>query len=246
MIFVVNLTANSSSFKLNLSLLAIACLSGIFFLRNEKNKTNKLLELSLFKNEQFLKLLSAFFLLQYSSLSMSYLIPNVLQILFNQSPSLAGILISPTTVIDALLSVVAGIIYDKTTPRLPIISGCIIVGLTFFCAMLITPNIVGLIVIYMSFMVGISLSYSNIMTFSLSQLPVNLRNDGNAIYMTVQSYSGAVGIALASSIISFMQEQRATVIIGTKQGLEINFWLLFLVAMVTLLLCLITLKNKAH
>lgn len=84
------------------------------------------------------------------------------------------------------------------------------------------------------------------MTFSLSQLPVNLRNDGNAIYMTVQSYSGAVGIALASSIISFMQEQRATVIIGTKQGLEINFWLLFLVAMVTLLLCLITLKNKAH
>ncbi|KZU93173.1 hypothetical protein Lp19_2613 [Lactiplantibacillus plantarum] len=29
---------------------------------------------------------------------------------------------------------VAGIIYDKTAPRLPIISGCIIIGLTFLGA----------------------------------------------------------------------------------------------------------------
>ncbi|WP_415625250.1 MFS transporter [Oenococcus sp.] len=242
LMFVVNLTANSSSIQLNLSLLGVACLSGMIFLHSEKNKSNQLLALSLFKNKQFVRLLSAFFLLQFSSLSMSYLIPNVLQILFHQSPSLAGILVAPAAVINALLSVAAGMIYDKTTPRLPIISGCAVIGLTFLYAVLITPDISRLIVIYMFFMVGLSLSYSNIMTFSLSQLPVNLINDGNAIYMTAQSYSAAVGIAISSSIISLMQAQRGNLLLGTRQGLEINFLILFLVAIFTLLLCLVSLK----
>ena len=175
---------------------------------------------------------------------MSYLIPNVLQILFAQSPGLAGFLIAPAAVIDAVLSVVAGIFYDKTAPRLPIISGCTIIGLTFLGANLFTPSIGGLILIYMLFMVGLSFSYSNIMTYSLSQLPASLVNDGNSIYMTVQAYSGAVGIAISSSIVSLLQKQQKSVIFGTRWGLSINFLILLLVAVLTLFLCLIALRNK--
>ncbi len=244
LMFIVNLTANSSSFKLYLFLLGTAFFSGLLFLLNEKHKSHRLLELSLFKNKRFLQLLSAFFLLQFSSLSMSYLIPNVLQILFAQSPGLVGFLIAPAAVIDAVLSVVAGIIYDKTAPRLPIISGCIIIGLTFLGANLFTPSIGGLVLIYMLFMVGLSFSYSNIMTYSLSQLPAGLVNDGNSIYMTVQAYSGAVGIAISSSIVSLLQKQQGSVISGTKWGLAINFLILFFVAVFTISLCLIALRNK--
>ncbi|EFO70646.1 hypothetical protein HMPREF9211_1533 [Lactobacillus iners LactinV 01V1-a] len=210
----------------------------------KKNKSHKLLELALFKNKRFLQLLSAFFLLQFSSLSMSYLIPNVLQILFDQSPGLVGFLVAPAAVIDAVLSVVAGIIYDKTTPSLPIISGCTIIGLTFLGANLFTPSIGGLVLIYMLFMVGLSFSYSNIMTYSLSQLPAGLVNDGNSIYMTVQAYSGAVGIAISSSVISLLQKQQGSIISGTKLGLSINFLILFFVAVFTISLCLVALRNK--
>lgn len=244
LMFIVNLTANSSSLKLNLILLGTVFFSGLLFLLNEKNKSHKLLELALFKNKRFLQLLSAFFLLQFSSLSMSYLIPNVLQILFDQSPGLVGFLIAPAAVIDAVLSVVAGIIYDKTTPSLPIISGCTIIGLTFLGANLFTPSIGGLVLIYMLFMVGLSFSYSNIMTYSLSKLPAGLVNDGNSIYMTVQAYSGAVGIAISSSVVSLLQKQQGSVISGTKLGLSINFLILFFVAVFTISLCLIALRNK--
>ena len=244
LMFIVNLTANSSSLKLNLILLGTVFFSGLLFLLNEKNKSHKLLELALFKNKRFLQLLSAFFLLQFSSLSMSYLIPNVLQILFDQSPGLVGFLVAPAAVIDAVLSVVAGIIYDKTTPSLPIISGCTIIGLTFLGANLFTPSIGGLVLIYMLFMVGLSFSYSNIMTYSLSKLPAGLVNDGNSIYMTVQAYSGAVGIAISSSIISLLQKQQGSIISGTKLGLSINFLILFFVAVFTISLCLIALRNK--
>lgn len=244
LMFIVNLTANSSSLKLNLILLGTVFFSGLLFLLNEKNKSHKLLELALFKNKRFLQLLSAFFLLQFSSLSMSYLIPNVLQILFDQSPGLVGFLVAPAAVIDAILSVVAGIIYDKTTPSLPIISGCTIIGLTFLGANLFTPSIGGLVLIYMLFMVGLSFSYSNIMTYSLSKLPAGLVNDGNSIYMTVQAYSGAVGIAISSSVISLLQKQQGSIISGTKLGLSINFLILFFVAVFTISLCLIALRNK--
>ena len=244
LMFIVNLTANSSSLKLNLILLGTVFFSGLLFLLNEKNKSHKLLELALFKNKRFLQLLSAFFLLQFSSLSMSYLIPNVLQILFDQSPGLVGFLVAPAAVIDAVLSVVAGIIYDKTTPSLPIISGCTIIGLTFLGANLFTPSIGGLVLIYMLFMVGLSFSYSNIMTYSLSKLPAGLVNDGNSIYMTVQAYSGAVGIAISSSVISLLQKQQGSIISGTKLGLSINFLILFFVAVFTISLGLIALRNK--
>lgn len=244
LMFIVNLTANSSSLKLNLILLGTVFFSGLLFLLNEKNKSHKLLELALFKNKRFLQLLSAFFLLQFSSLSMSYLIPNVLQILFDQSPGLVGFLVAPAAVIDAVLSVVAGIIYDKTTPSLPIISGCTIIGLTFLGANLFTPSIGGLVLIYMLFMVGLSFSYSNIMTYSLSKLPAGLVNDGNSIYMTVQAYSGAVGIAISSSVVSLLQKQQGSIISGTKLGLSINFLILFFVAVFTISLCLIALRNK--
>lgn len=244
LMFIVNLTANSSSLKFNLILLGTVFFSGLLFLLNEKNKSHKLLELALFKNKRFLQLLSAFFLLQFSSLSMSYLIPNVLQILFDQSPGLVGFLVAPAAVIDAVLSVVAGIIYDKTTPSLPIISGCTIIGLTFLGANLFTPSIGGLVLIYMLFMVGLSFSYSNIMTYSLSKLPAGLVNDGNSIYMTVQAYSGAVGIAISSSVVSLLQKQQGSIISGTKLGLSINFWILFFVAVFTISLCLIALRNK--
>ncbi|QIH23458.1 MFS transporter [Lactobacillus iners] len=244
LMFIVNLTANSSSLKFNLILLGTVFFSGLLFLLNEKNKSHKLLELALFKNKRFLQLLSAFFLLQFSSLSMSYLIPNVLQILFDQSPGLVGFLVAPAAVIDAVLSVVAGIIYDKTTPSLPIISGCTIIGLTFLGANLFTPSIGGMVLIYMLFMVGLSFSYSNIMTYSLSQLPAGLVNDGNSIYMTVQAYSGAVGIAISSSVISLLQKQQGSIISGTKLGLSINFLILFFVAVFTISLCLVALRNK--
>lgn len=244
LMFIVNLTANSSSLKFNLILLGTVFFSGLLFLLNEKNKSHKLLELAVFKNKRFLQLLSAFFLLQFSSLSMSYLIPNVLQILFDQSPGLVGFLVAPAAVIDAVLSVVAGIIYDKTTPSLPIISGCTIIGLTFLGANLFTPSIGGLVLIYMLFMVGLSFSYSNIMTYSLSKLPAGLVNDGNSIYMTVQAYSGAVGIAISSSVVSLLQKQQGSIISGTKLGLSINFLILFFVAVFTISLCLIALRNK--
>ncbi|KZU93174.1 hypothetical protein Lp19_2614 [Lactiplantibacillus plantarum] len=46
--------------------------------------------------------------------------------------------------------------------------------------------------------------------------------------MTVQAYSGAVGIAISSSIVSLLQKQQGSVISGTKWGLAINFLILFL------------------
>ncbi len=62
--------------------------------------------------------------------------------------------------------------------------------------------------------------------------------------MTVQAYSGAVGIAISSSVVSLLQKQQGSIISGPKVGLSINLLILLFVAVFTISLCLIALRNK--
>ncbi|MGO2853464.1 MAG: MFS transporter, partial [Tetragenococcus koreensis] len=66
------------------------------------------------------------------------------------------------------------------------------------------------------------LSYSNIMTLSLSKLPRTMIDDGNSIYMTAQSYAGSLGIALSASIMGLMQGEYVSLMKGTLAGYKTN------------------------
>ncbi|MEB3365590.1 hypothetical protein SDC49_25260 [Lactobacillus sp. R2/2] len=80
--------------------------------------------------------------MQLMSLSMSFLIPNILQTAFEQTTATAGLLVLPAAIIDALVSAFAGIIYDKVNQKLPIIFGVAIILLTFIITIIVqcTPS----------------------------------------------------------------------------------------------------------
>lgn len=223
-------------------LLLFAVVSLIIFIVIDSNKAHPLLDLKLFKLASFDLFLVSFFLLQFMSLSMSYLIPNVLQIAFNQTASVAGMLVLPAAVTDALGAVLAGYIYDRTSPKLPILGGAILIVTTFILTMFIRVNPIVLMWFYTIFMIGLGLSYANIMTKSLSSLPKQFNvDDGNAIFMTAQAYSGALGIAVSASVLSLFQNssQKALIVKETLNGLNANFGLLTATAVVVigLLVC---------
>lgn len=212
--------------------------SASFFIYIEKRKPHPILDITLFKKWHFDLSLIAFSLLQVISLSMSFLVPNVLQLAFKQPTAIVGLLILPAAIVDAVVAAMAGIIYDKVNPRLPIVLGVGIVSITFLSAQVIKPSTLSLVLIYVAFMVGLGFSYSNIMTLSLTQLSSTSTNDGNAIYMTVQSYSGAIGTALAASLLAVKQTGTISQKQGTLNGLELNFDVLLIITL-TVLTCII-------
>ncbi|WEV50848.1 MFS transporter [Lactobacillus sp. ESL0731] len=238
LLLVVSVTSSGTNWLWQLLLLIIAVISLMLFIKYEQSKAVKLLDLSLFKRPTFVTFLSAFFLLQLLSLAMSYLIPNVLQLAFKESTAATGLLVLPAAFVDAVLSAVAGLIYDRVSHRLPIIVGTGIIVLTFGLANILTPSVILLAVMYVMFMIGLGLSYSNIMTLSLAQLPESVVDDGNAIYMTAQSYSGAIGTALAASLLTMTQKGDAALAVGTLQGLKLNLAVFLLLALVVFFLCI--------
>ena len=185
------------------------------------------------------------------SLSMSFLIPNVLQTAFEQTTATAGLLVLPAAIIDALVSAFAGIIYDKVNQKLPIIFGVAIILLTFIIANFLNPSTANMAFIYISFMFGLGLSYSNIMTFCLSNITTDLKNDGNVIFMTAQSYSGAIGTALTASLLTLAQTGLKNKKLAALKGLKLNYDVLLalsFIVIVCILVCFIftRLKNKAY
>lgn len=243
LLLVVSVTSNELNWFWQLLLLIIAVISLVLFIKCEQHKSIKLLDLSLFQNKTFMLFLSAFFLLQLLSLAMSYLIPNVLQLAFKKSTATTGLLVLPAAVVDAVMSAIAGLIYDRVSHKLPIIVGTGIIVLTFGIANLLIPSVILLAIMYIVFMIGLGLSYSNIMTLSLAQLPEQVMNDGNAIYMTAQSYSGAVGTALAASLLAVMQKESIGVTMGTLQGLKLNLVVFLVLSLIAFFLCSLSLSK---
>jgi len=160
------------------------------------------------------------------------------------------LLVLPAAITDAVVSAFAGIIYDKINQKLPIIFGVVIILLTFIIANFLNPNTTNMAFIYISFMFGLGFSYGNIMTFCLSHIPTDVKNDGNVIFMTAQSYSGAIGTALTASLLTLAQTGLKNKKLATSKGLKLNYDVLLalsFIVIVCILVCFIftRLKNKS-
>ena len=62
-----------------------------------------------------------------------------------------------------------------------------------------------LIKLHMVFTLGQGFSSGNIMVHGLSQLPLQYKADGNAIFNTMQQLAGAIGTAVVATIVSSPQ-----------------------------------------
>jgi DHA2 family lincomycin resistance protein-like MFS transporter len=232
------ITAHEYANLTNLIFLILFVVTLTVFVRIETNRNEPLLRLEVFKQKKFLVFLIPFFLLQLGSLGMSYLIPNVLELGFNQNTNIVGIYVAPAAIVDALAVILGGYLYDRFKHSISILSGVVLILLTFLGLVFLKANPVLLAIMYGLFMLGLGLSYSNIMTFSLSKISKEMVNDGNAIFMTAQSYAGAIGIALSASIMAAAQNQKGleTLRDNTLIGLQLNAVTLIMLSVITFIL----------
>ncbi|WP_367295561.1 MFS transporter [Levilactobacillus yonginensis] len=221
--------------------LLLGVLGLLYFVNRSKRSAHPLIQLAAVTNPAFAWHLAAFFLLQITALGLSFVLPNYLQLVNQQSAFIAGLVVLPGAVIGAAFSPIGGQILDRFGAKRPILLGLTLVAIMLAVMMSFARSlsVLAILGLYVGYMVGIGLAFGNIMTAGLKRLDRNLKADGNALMNAMQQFAGAMGTAIVSAIIGASQAGSVgSTLVKTAAGSQ---WalLVLLVASVGTLVCMI-------
>ncbi|MCW4387635.1 MFS transporter [Limosilactobacillus oris] len=140
-----------------------------------------------------------------------------------------GFLLFQLVALGAITGPFGGRLLDQWGARRPVLAGSglswlAVIGLAFLAGGLLSNGLI--VFLYACFMLGIGLSFGNIMTSALASLPDAENGDGNAILNTLQQFSGAVGTSVVSAIVAASQRNHQlslaqTTATGTQHALVV-------------------------
>jgi len=116
----------------------------------------------------------------------------------------AGLMLLPGSALNGFLSPHMGRMFDKYGPKWLVIPGLAIVAasLWFFSGITVASSIAFIVTLHIGLMVGISMVWMPAQTNGLNQLPPELYPHGTAVMNTLQQVAGAIGTAVAISILT--------------------------------------------
>jgi EmrB/QacA subfamily drug resistance transporter len=211
----------------------------VILFRVKKTET-PLVNLTVLKNKKFDLFLYSFLICQALLLGISFVLPNFVQIVNGESAFTAGLIMIPGAIIGALLQPLSGRLFDRFGPKRPIVAGLGIatVGWTLLLLSLGRFGIPMLVFCHVIYMIGSGLCYSNLMTMGMNQLTPTLESDGNALFNTLQQFSGAVATAVVAMIINTVQQQSASFSKGTIIGSQLSMLVILILLLFSLVGCL--------
>lgn len=187
--------------------IAVGFVSLFLFSVRQFKMDQPMINLRVFKYPMFTLGLAAVFIAFMVILSSAILLPLYLQTGLGLAAVTAGLILLPGGVLNGLMSPITGRIYDKYGPRGLVIPGFSIIIITLWNLSGVTTatTAVTIVVLNTLLMVGVSLVMMPAQTNALNQLPKDLYPDGTALMNTLQQVSGAIGTAVAITIMSSTQ-----------------------------------------
>ncbi|MFF2910779.1 MFS transporter [Paenibacillus sp. NPDC057934] len=137
-------------------------------------------------------------------LSSMLLLPMLLQNGLGKNTLQAGLLLLPGTLLSGIMGPLMGKMFDKYGPRRLIIPGLILIGAVMFLFSTITVNTstVFIVALHCTFLLALSMVMMPAQTNGMNQLPAELYPHGTAIMSTLQQVAGAIGSALAMTMLA--------------------------------------------
>lgn len=138
------------------------------------------------------------------TLSAMYILPQFYQNSMLLAVAVTGVVMLPGGVVNALVSMVAGRIYDRIGARGPALCGfgLSIVGAAALLFAAPESSLAYVVACHIVMMIGVPLAMSPCQTHALSSLPRNLSTDGSTALNTMQQVLGAVCTAVATSLLT--------------------------------------------
>ena len=138
------------------------------------------------------------------TLSAMYILPQFYQNSMLLAVSFAGLIMLPGGIVNALVSMISGRIYDAIGARIPALAGFALSIVACALLMLTTPDssLAYVIVCHILLMIGVPLAMSPCQTHALSSLPPRLSTDGSTMINTMQQVMGAICTAIATYLVA--------------------------------------------
>lgn len=192
--------------------LAVSILALIAYARRQLASAHPMLNLGAFAVPGFGRgtaLVTVNFAITLASM---YILPQYLQSGRGLPVSLAGILMLPGGIVNALVSFLSGRLYDRYGAKNLVRLGFAftLLGSASFLLLSRTSPLPFIVFCHLVLMIGIPLSMSPAQTSALHSLPRHLGGDGSAILNTLQQVAGAVATAVSTSLLGFGQRLSAS------------------------------------
>ncbi|MFT9819798.1 DHA2 family efflux MFS transporter permease subunit [Lysinibacillus sp. NPDC056185] len=196
-----------STIVITMIIIGLAALT-LFSLRQLK-MDKPMLDLRVLKYPMFTLGLLAVFICFTVIMSTMILLPLYLQTGLALTAFTAGLVLLPGGVLNGLMSPITGRIFDKFGPRGLVIPGfaIMLIMLWIMSNVTIETPVSMVIVMHSILFIGVSMVLMPAQTNGLNQLPKNLYPDGTALMNTLQQMSGAIGTAVAITIMSASQKR---------------------------------------
>ena len=195
-----------------------------------------LVHIGIFHSRSFA--LSTFYvvLLQMIVLGLGYLIPYYGQVVLHLSEFNAGCLLVPGCIVGAVLAPIGGRILDRLGSKRPLIFGAAVQAVAMLCFWLFGFGEYAWVIALTYVLIPISQGFSmaNSITNGLSYLPYGFKTDGNAVFQTFQQLGGALGTAVATSVMNTAQAADANVVTGTVAGTQAAVIVLLVLSVIAL------------
>ncbi|AYV68004.1 MFS transporter [Niallia circulans] len=184
--------------------IAIGLIALILFAIRQVKSEQPMMNLGAFKYPMFVIGLVLVIMIMMVMLSSMILLPLYLQNVLALSTFTAGLLLLPGGLINGLLSPIMGSLFDKFGPKWLVIPGLALATLALFGFSTIDIDtssgfIIALLIVLM---IGVSMVMMPAQTNGLNQLPPELYPHGTAIMNTLQQVGGAIGTAIAISLLA--------------------------------------------
>ncbi|WP_172188237.1 DHA2 family efflux MFS transporter permease subunit [Lentilactobacillus kribbianus] len=163
-----------------------------------------LVNINIFKNPVFTMALIAYIFIQFTNIGINFVLPNYAQIADHATSLIAGIIMLPGSLISGLLNPVWGRMYDTMGAKRPITIGNTVyfLAIILFAVSCFNLSPALILVYYTLFAIGMTMSFSNTMTYALTIVGREQEADANAIFNTMQQFAGSIGTAVASSFLA--------------------------------------------
>ncbi|MGE7908554.1 DHA2 family efflux MFS transporter permease subunit [Lysinibacillus xylanilyticus] len=187
--------------------LLIGILAMIFFVLRQMTIKEPILNVRVFKQPMFVLGISLTVLSNMIIFSSNLLLPMYMQGGLGFSSAQAGLLLLPGGILNGIMAFINGRIFDKYGPRWLVIPGFMMgtIATLVFAHISSTTHSLTIIIFYTILMIGMSMITTPSQSNGLNQLDRSLYPDGSAIINTTIQTSGAIGTAIAVSILNANQ-----------------------------------------
>ena len=184
--------------------IVIGLVALVLFILRQKKMSEPMLNLNVFKYPMYVIGMLLIMSCMLISMSSTIILPMFLQTGTGLSVLITGLILLPGSVLSGIIQPFVGRLFDKYGPKWLVIPGLVIltVMLWFFTSISPTSSVAFVIALHIGLTIGIAMIWTPAQTNGLNQLPPELYPHGTAVMNTLQQVGGAIGTAVAISILT--------------------------------------------